>query len=239
MNKNMFFQYNEDRADTGYKSAWLVKRRGDDKFSLIGLTSSVPYPYGDTESFDVNVLQSQVIGQVKGKTTMESVDVPVYHHRDNVLRYEELEDQVLDFMSINSEFVAYRYTGSLEYKPDTAEAEANMATVTVTVVSASKTAILDARDMIIETLCLSNSIPATEKVGVPIDFAVKQEGASPTFKIVKYEGENNTKTDMVSDTNYTVEGTKVTFKTGGLMAITVSASGFASWTTTVYVEATE
>jgi hypothetical protein len=138
-------------------------------------------------------------------------------------------------MSINSEFVAYKYTGTLQYKPDTAEAEANTATVTVTVVSGSKQPILDARSMIIETLCLKNSIPTTSKINTPIDFSVKQS-ASPTFTIVSYESETNKETAMVADTNYTVSGGIITFKTGGLMSVTVSASNYASWTTTVYIE---
>lgn len=235
---NAFWQFNEDRATTGYKSAWLVSLpENNGKYSLVGLTTSVPYPFGDTETFEINVLQSEVIGQAKGKTTLESVDVPVYHHRDNVYRFEKLEGQVLNFMSINSEFVAYRYSGTLEYKPDTAEASENTATVTITVISASKTAVLDARNEIIENLCLKNAIPTTVKSGIEIDFAVKQTDASPTFEVKMIEAGTNKETDMVSTTNYTVNGTKIKFTTGGLMAITVKDSNYASWTTTVYVEA--
>ena len=237
ISNNAFWQFNEDRATTGYKSAWLVALpENNGKYSLVGLTTNVPYPFGDTESFEINVLQSEVIGQVKGKTTLESVDVPVYHHRDNVYRFSKMEGQVLNFMSINSEFVAYKYSGTLEYKPDTAEASENTATVTITVISASKTPVLDARTEIIENLCLANAIPTTVKVNTEIDFAVKQTNATPTFEIKQIAPITNAETDMVATTNYTVSGTKITFMTTGLMAVTIKDSNYASWTTTVYVE---
>lgn len=236
ISNNAFWQYNEDRAKAGYKSAWLVKLpENNGKFSLIGLTSSVPYPFGDTESFDVNVLQSSVIGKVEGKVTMENVDVPVYHHRDNAYRYDKLKGQVLEFMSINSEFVGYKYSGTLKYKPDTAESDANTATVTITPVAGSETPVLDARNEVIETLCLSGVIPETVKVGTAVDFSVKQI-VTPQFSVVKIASGTNTETEATASTDYTVDGNKLTFTASGLMAITVSATGYASWTTTVYVE---
>ena len=83
MNKAAFFQYNETRALSGYKSACLVKRTGEEKYSLVGATESVPYVFGDKETFDFNLLQSPVIGQVEGKMSLEAQDIEVLHHRDN------------------------------------------------------------------------------------------------------------------------------------------------------------
>ena len=234
---NAFWQFNEDRAKTGYKSAWLVKLpENNGKYSLIGLSSSVPYPFGDTESFDINVLQSSVIGKAQGKTTMENVDVPVYHHRDNAYRYDKLSGQVLEFMSINSEFVGYKYSGTLKYKPDTAEADVNTATVTITPVAGSETPVFDARDEVIETLCLSGVIPETVKAGATVDFSVVQALATPTFTVKKIASGTNVETLATATTDYTVGGNKITFTATGLMVITISAVGYASWTTTVYVE---
>lgn len=239
ISENAFWQFDENRAKAGYKSAWLVKLpENNGKFSLIGLTTNVPYPFGDTETFDINVLQSSTIGKIKGKTSMESVDVPVYHHRDNAYRYNKIGDQVVEFMSINSEFVGYKYSGTLEYKPDTAEASENTATVTLTPIAGSKVPVYDARNEIIETLCLAGVIPETVKAGQTVDFSVKQAGVSVTFSIKKIAPSTNAETDAVSTTDYTVEEvSKIKFVSTGLMAVTVSATGYASWTTTVYVEA--
>lgn len=238
MNKNAFWQFDENRAKTGYESAWLVKLPSRDKYSLVGLTTKVPYPFGDNETFDVNILQGDGIGKIKGKYSMEPVDVPVYHHRDNAYRFNEIIGAgVMDFLSINSELTAYSFQGTLEYKPDNAEASENMATVTITPIAGSKKPIYDAREMIEETVCLKNNIPETIKSGESIDFVAKQTDITlPTFKVEKIAATTNVKTDMTASTDYTVAGTKITFNTVGLMVITVSATNYAPWTTTVYVE---
>lgn len=238
VHKDAFWQFNENRAGTGYKSAWLVKKQGEDKYSLIGLTTSVPYPFGDTENFDINVLQSSSIGKVEGKFSMESVDVPVYHHRDNAYRFNQLSGQVLDFMSINSEFVGYKFSGTLKYKPDTAEASENTATVTVTPLSGSEIPVYDARNDIIESLCIAGVIPETVKPNTDVDFSVKQSDVGTlTFSVKKIAPSTNVETEAVSSTDYTVNGNKIKFISTGLMVVTISATGYASWTTTVYVEA--
>lgn len=237
INKNAFWQYNETRADAGYKSAWLVKLpENNGKYSLIGLSSSVPYPFGDTETFDVNVLQSSVIGKIQGKTTMENVDVPVYHHRDNAYRFNKLAGQVLEFMSINSEFVGYKFSGTLTYKPDTAEASENMATVTVTPLSGSEVPVFDARNDIIETLGFASAIDDTVKAGNAVSFAVIQTDVTPTFTVKRIESGTNKETTATATTDYTLTGSNITFNTYGLFAVTASAVGYAGWTTTVYVE---
>ena len=235
---NAYWQFDENRARAGYKSAWLVKEAGADKYSLVGLTNTVPYPFGDNETFDVNILQGKGIGKIEGKMSYEATDVPVYHHRDNAYRFMKMQGKVLDFMSINGEFVGYKFSGTLKYKPDSAEASESMATVTVTPLAGSDTPVLDARNEVIENLCLANVIPETIKVGGEVDFSVKQADVSSlTFKVVKIASGTNVETDATLTTDYTIEGNEITFKSTGLMAITISADGYASWTTTVYVEA--
>lgn len=236
LNENAFFQYKEDRALSGYKSAWLVKHPDDTsgKYSLIGATETVPYVFGDKESFDYNLLQSEVIGQVEGKKTLDQQDVDVLHHRDNAYRYEKLKGRVLDFMAVNAELMGYKFSGTLDYRPNNAEADVNRATVTITPMDAQGTPVFNARPEIIETLAFASSIPATIKVGDQIDLSVKQ-GVTVTVSAKKIADGTNVETDATSDVSST-DVKKVTISTEGLYALTVSADGYASWTTTVYVE---
>ena len=230
-----FFSYKEGRARSGYKSAWLVKMPGSNKYSLIGATESVPYVFGDKETFDFDILQSPVKGQVEGKLTLDSVDVSVLHHRDNAYRYEKLKGLTLDFMSINSEFVGYAFTGTLDYRPDTAEADVHRATVTITPMDAKTTPIFNARDEIIPTLCFKAAIPESIKVGEKIDLSVVGDVAV-TVSAKAIAAGTNAETDATSSVN-SVTLSETTISGTGLYAITVSAEGYASWTTTVYVGA--
>jgi hypothetical protein len=148
-----------------------------------------------------------------------------------------LKGRVLDFISINAEFMAYRYTGTVDYRPNTAEADINRATVTITPMSASSTPILDARSLIIDTLGFTTAVPATVKVGEKFSLEVRQTTAVVTVTAKKIAGENNTETDATASVS-SVDLSAVTINEEGLYALTVSADGFAPWTTTVYAEAT-
>ena len=158
------------------------------------------------------------------------------HHRDNAYRFGKLKGRTVDFMSINAEFVGYKYTGTLDYRPNDAEADVNRATVTITPMSADATPIYNARDEIAETLCFASSIPATIKVGDKIDLSVKQSVVTPSYKIVKIAN-NGTETDATASLSAT-NPKESTISEAGLFAITVSdtTKQYASWTTTVYVE---
>lgn len=232
MDKNTFYQYNDNRALSGYKAAWLCKPVGAEKYSLVALTESVPYVFGDKETFEFDILQSATKGQVEGKQSLEAVDVEVLAHRDNAYRFEKLKGQTLNFMVVNSEFMAYTYVGTVDYRPNTAEADVHKATVTITPISANATPVFNARDMIMETLCFKEAIAESVALNAEVDFAVKQNAALVTVSVKSIEGETNEEDDATSKVSIT--GTKVKFTTAGLYAITVSATGYAPWTTTVY-----
>ena len=234
INANTFFEYNETRALSGYKSAWLVKLPENQKYSLVSATESVPYVFGDKETFDFNLLQSPVIGQVEGKMTLDQQDIDVLHHRDNAYRFEKLRGKTLDFMVVNAEFVGYKFVGILDYRPNSADADVNRATVTITPMSASVTPVFNARPEIIPTLCFASSIPQTIKVGEKIDLSVTA-GVIPTVSAVLIEDGTNKETEATANVIST-NIKETTISAEGLYAITVKADGYASWTTTVYVE---
>lgn len=240
MNNDAFFQYTETRALAGYKSAWLVKMPKDDGsfetlYSLIGATESVPYVFGDKETYSFDLLQSPTIGQVEGKLSLEKQDVEVLHHRDNAYRYEKLKGKTLDFMVINAEFVGYKFVGTIDYRPNSAEADVNRATVTITPMSASATPVFNARPQIMETLCFASVIPPTIKAGATVDLSVVQDGVTPTVSAKLIDDDDNSETDATASVIST-NIKEVQISTSGLYALTVSADGYASWTTTVYVE---
>jgi hypothetical protein len=236
VNKNSFFQINETRALSGYKSAWLYKDLELGKYCLVGATESVPYVFGDKDSFEFDILQSSTKGQVEGKPSLEPKDIEVLHHRDNAYRFGKMKGQTIDFMSINAEFMGYKYTGTLEYRPNDAEADVNRATVTITPMSADATPLYNARDEIAETLCFASAIPETVKSGAKFDLSVTQQSATVSYKMVKI-GANNVKTDATASLTVT-NPKEATISETGLFAITVSdtTKEYASWTTTVYVE---
>lgn len=235
INNDTFFQYKEGRALSGYKSAWLVKE--GDFYSLVCASESVPYVFGDKETYEYDLLQSPTKGQVQGKMSLEAQDIEVLHHRDNAYRFEKLKGKTLDFLVVNAEFVGYKFNGTLDYRPNNAEADVNRATVTITPMSASVSPIFNARPLIQETLAFANSIPETVKKGEDFDLSVVQDTtATVTAKIIPDgEYDEDKETDATSKV-ISSDIKNVNIKEVGLYALTVSATGYAPWTTTVYVE---
>ena len=236
LNENAFFQYKETRALSGYKSAWLYRDADLGKYCLVGATETVPYVFGDKDTFEFDILQSPTKGQVEGKPSLESQDIEVLHHRDNAYRFNKMKGKTIDFMTINGEFMGYKFSGTIDYRPNNAEADVNRATVTITPMSADATPVYNARDEIAETLCFASAVPATVKVGEEFDISVVQSSATVTYTAVKI-GANNSESNATTALKSTTPKS-ASIDAEGLYAITAkdTTEKYAPWTTTVYVE---
>lgn len=235
MDNNAYFKYQEHRAQTGYKAAILVKEQSANKYSLLVASETVPSVFGSADSFEFDLLNSPVKGKVAGKMTLEDKEVEVLHHRDTVYRFEQLKNKVLDFMYVDSQFVGYKFSGTLSYRANDATADVLRGTYTITPMSADPNPVLDVRDEIVETLCFADVIPETVKAGDKLNLAVVQSNATVSYKSSLYDKTTKTWGDFVDMTAGT-NGEFTAPTTAGLYAITASASNYAPWTTTVYVE---
>jgi hypothetical protein len=240
LDQSTYFNYTESRAQSGYGSAILVKRPGKTKFSLLVPSTTVPYVFGSYESFEFDLLNSPTKGKVKGKLSLEDKDVSVLHHRDTVYIFEELKDKTLDFLVINQEYVGYRFTATVSYKPNDAEAGTNMGTYTITPISASTTPIMNARHLCEPNIFFKSSIPESIELGttdtetISVEFYPSSVAVSCTFK--KYnETTEKWETSTRDDLTYSDGKINVTATASGLYAITAGANGYAEWTTTIYI----
>lgn len=231
-----YFKYLEHKGQSGYRAAILVKMQEETKYSLLVASETVPSVFGTPDSFDFDLLNSPVKGKIAGKISLDDKEVEVLHHRDNVYRFEKLKNKVLDFLYVDSQFVGYKFSGTLTYRVNDATADVLRGTYTITPMSADPTPILNARSLCKETLCFADVVPDTVKSGERINLSVVQS-ATVTYKVTKI-ADNGAETDEAS----AVSGNVFTAPAGGgLYAITANASGdeYAPWTTTVYVEAAE
>ena len=249
---NAFFKYEEHRAQSGYKAAILVKEQTGTKYSLLVASETVPSVFGTQDSYEFDLLNSPVKGKISGKITLEDKEVEILHHRDNVLRFEELKDKVLDFMYIDSQFVGYKFSGTLKYRVNDASADILRGTYTITPITADPTPYLDVRNIIQETVCFEGTIPEIVKgsssTSVTVDISIIQEGPSgtPTFTIKSYNPTLRSWTTVsqsgsdaamsISTTNGRSTLSISKTATAGLYSIQASLTNYAPWTTTIYLE---
>ena len=230
--RDAYFKYLEHKGQAGYRAAILVKEQSATKYSLLVASETVPSVFGAQDSFEFDLLNSPVKGKIAGKMTLDDKEVEVLHHRDNVYRFNKLKDKVLDFMIIDGNFVGYKFSGTLSYRMNDAGADVLRGTYTITPMSADPNPIMDARELCEETLCFADVVPDTCKVGDKIALSVVQS-ATATFTASKIasDGTETTVENAIASSTFTAP------TGGGLYAITASATGYAPWTTTVYVEA--
>lgn len=237
INNDSFYKYEEKRAQTGYKTAILVKENG--YYNMLVASETVPSVFGEQESFDFDLLNMPTKGKVAGKTTLEDKDVEFLYHRDNIYRLNKLVGNVLDFITLTPDFVAYKFSGTISQRMNDSTDDILRGTYTITAMSANPTPIFNGRGLSIqETLCFAGAIPENVIKGSTLNLSVVQTGATVTYSYKTISGENNTEGNDTDITSDVLNGEwQIPNSVSGLIAITASASNYAPWTTTVYVSA--
>lgn len=240
ISNDAYNKYLENKGQSGYRAAILVSETGDvaGGYSLLVASETIPSIFGSNDSFEFDLMNSPVKGKIAGKMTLDDKEVEVLHHRDNVYRFEKLKDRTLNFMVIDSQFVGYKFVGTVSYRMNDATAGVLRGTYTITPMSADSVPILDARPYCIETLCFASVVPDDINAGQSISLSVVQTDAIVTYTAKKISSDGQETDDATVITTDTSGKYKfVAPDAGGLYAITASASGYAPWTTTVYVNA--
>lgn len=227
-------KYCDKRAMSGYGSM-LLYREGSDLYHILLPLETAPTVSGSVDTFDFDILTCPSKGQVEGKESLDQKDVDFLWHRDNVRRLEELQGRVLDFMVVYQDFTARTFTGTIKVRPQDAGADIMRGTFTITPMSASTTTILDARDLIMDTVVFTNQIASNiVMTSNTHTLEVKTDPTTATFVV---ESDNsNFNGSVVGNTltiNYTGDGDKAEY---AILTIKASAEGYASWTTSISLE---
>ena len=245
MNKDAFFKYVETRGQNAYGSAILVKTQGEEKYSLLIASETVPAVFGSQGSFEFNLVNSKVIGKVPDKVTLDDKDVEFLLHRDNVYRLESLKDQVLDFLYFTPDFMGWHFTGMISNRPNDATAEILRGTYTITPMSADPNPIMDARYLVKETIAITDVVEDSIQVGTDtktiyivcdvedftITTSIKSEQVGGASKFTASTGTVTGKKGSL-----TISNSSATADDYAILYITVSKDGYASWTTSVALQ---
>lgn len=235
IDSNAFYKYQEHRGQAGYKSAILVKEQSATKYSMLVASETVPSVFGSQGSFEFNLLNSPVMGKIADKITLDEKEVECLLHRDNIWRFEQFRGKTLDFMYMTPDFVGYKFSGTVTLKPNDGSADVLRGTYTIVPMTAEETPIFNVRDMVEETLCFADVIPENIKSGESVNLTLVQKDVSVTYK--QFNIDNYGKAGEPTDLTVSDGMAKIDLPAGGLVGITATATGYAPWTTTVYVQA--
>lgn len=247
MNKNAFFKYVESRGQNAYGSAILIKEPTAEKFSLLIASETVPAVFSSQGSFEFNLVNAPATGKVADKVTLEDKEVEFLLHRDNVVRLEGLKGKTLDFMYFTPDFMGWRFTGTISYRPNDATAEILRGTYTITPMSADSAPIIDARSLVQETIAIINAVEDSVQVGTAshtINVECDVSAFDVTLKVI--DGATGyVSTKFTATKPASIEGTTASISVSAsgataddyaILYITVSKTGYAPWTTTVALQ---
>lgn len=243
MDIKSFYKYQEHRGQSGYGASILVKEQTATKYSLLVASQTTPTVFGTQNSFEFDLLNSPVTGKIAGKIALDNKEVnDVLLHRDNVWRFAQLKGKMLDFLYMTPDFVGWHFTGTVTLKPNDASADVLTGTYTIVPISADDDPIFECRSLVEETLCFSEAIPESAKKADSIDVKLVQNDATATYTAfpINSNGRKGSETAVTLDAGTTkLKLASVVGSSGsdGLYGITASATGYAPWTTTIYIEA--
>lgn len=246
MDKNTFFQYKENQAHAGYRSAILYKEQGDVKYRFLCASETVPFPFGEKEALEFNLLNSEVIGQVEGKFTTEQKSVEMLYTRNNTMLFEKLKGRVLDFMSLTPQMVGYKFNGTISFRPNDATNEIHRGTYTLTPMDVDTTPYYKARtecympfffaDTIPDEISLANLDTTAEGISINLNLRGNAtEKADFTYTTIGADGKETTP-QTITVTN----GVGTLPKVEGLYVIyakpkTANSTDYSPCFTSVYV----
>lgn len=225
----------DKRAMSGYGSALLYKESNESLYHLVLPLETTPVPNGSVDTFEFDLLTCPSKGQVEGKESLDQKDVDFLWHRDNVARLESLQGRVLEFMTVFADFTARTFSGTIKVRPQDPTAEIHRGTFTLTPIGASSSTILDARDLIQDTVVFTTAIASSVLMkDTTYTLPIKTDPTTATFTVES----NNENFSGAVDKNVltiTYSGDSAT-KEYAIITIKASAEGYASWTTSVAVE---
>lgn len=246
MDKNTFFQYKETQAQVGYRSALLYKKPGETKYRFLCPSETVPFFGESRETFDFNLLNSPSIGKVEGKENTEAKEVELLYTRNNAILFEQLKDQVLDFMSLTPQMVGYKATGKISFRANDATAEIHRGTYTITPMDVDPTPYFMAREEVLAPLFFASAIPDEISISelsstsetISIDVSVKG-GEGATYKYDKIDATTNKVSGIASEVEAT-NGLIQIPKEAGLYVIyaepaTANVTTHSGCFTTIYI----
>lgn len=245
----------ETRAKSGYDTVFLVKKPTETKFSMFLPMETTPAIEGSTDSFEFDILQSNVKGKVKGKSTLDDKEVEFLNTPDNIYRLEQLKDQTLDFLqyySVGNGSAGYGFRGTCEisYRLNDATADVNKGTITVTPMTFIDKPIMDCRNIIQLPLFFTSAMPEALNDILSTGQTVTVTSDVTDFKIdvsiFNTSGEKDTTNFEATVTDPEIgknsgtvkfsrkaEGTDTLY---GHAYITISKENYSSWTWVIYLE---
>ena len=240
---NFFDKVDDKRAQNGIGAQLNVWDDTLRKYKLYMPLESVPAVVGSTDTVEVDLLTSSMKTKIRGKSSVEDKDVEFLWHRDNLAILRETKGKKLKFLVSYPDFTGWKFEGEIVYRPNDATSDKLTGTFTIIANAVDEYETEDVRDMLAKTCFITSTVPSILEIGSTgqrVDLVATDSEATFTA-----ESSSTNITAQVTAKSGTTpafvtisKGNSATVGQTGIVTITASATGMASWKTTIAVEVT-
>ena len=227
---------NTSRGMTGEYGQLNVWDNTLSKYVLFMPLETLPSVVGSTNTVENDVTTSRVIGKIKGKKTIDDKDVTFLWCRDNIERLNQFVGKQLKFLVSYKDGTGWKFSGEIVYKPDDAGASDKVnGTFTIIASNCDDVATSNVYDLMAKTCMITNEdLPSEvklEKTNGSVEIPVQFSNASATLTATS---DNDTITATYDSGKVKITTTSGT-ATSGIVKLTPTVTGEASWTNYILV----
>lgn len=225
-----------DRALSEHLGAGLFNKKSNGKYSLFMPLTGTGENGSAPDQLEKTVIGNPTKTYVSGRKDNPQITIPFYAHRDNYRIVEAAKLQPQDFLRVNPDLTGIKYSGEVDYSTDNTDV-GSLIQGTLTITVNSYDGFVDnVSDLIENTAIITSSVPEkltvkTTGTGNTASFKVETAPSTATISVTS----ETTSVATVTATSGTVTVTGVAAGTC-IVEITTSATGYAPFKRTVFVE---
>lgn len=221
-----------DRALSEHLGAGLFNLKENGKYSLFMPLTGTGENGSSPDTLEKTAIGNKSKTYVQGRQDNPQITIPFYAHRDNYRILEKAKQKSQEFLRVNPDFTAIKYTGQIDYKTnDTSTGSLIQGEMSITVTNYYGY-VDNVADLIQPTAIIENDIPevvtitgtGNEKV------TVNTTPSNATVSVVSETPSVATATATKNDV--TITGVK---EGSAIIELTISADGYASFKRTILV----
>ena len=222
----------EDRALSEHLGAGLFTKKSNGKYSLFMPLTGTGENGSAPDQLEKTVIGNPTKTYVQGRKDNPQITIPFYAHRDNYRILEGVKGKTLDFLRVNPDMTAIKYSGQVDYKTNNTDVGSLIEGELSITVTRYDGFIDNVSDLIENTAIIISEVPEEVELSAngTYEFDIETNPASATVAAVS---------ETIGVATVAVAGKKVTITAvaagNAIIEITTSATGNASFKRTLMV----
>lgn len=227
----------EDRALSEHEGSGLYSKKANGKYSLFLPVTGTGENGATPAQLDKTAIGNRQATSVEGRQENPQKTLPFFVHRDNINILEDVKGQVIDFMRVLPDMIAFKYSGKVSYKLNNTDVGAlEQGEMTITP---------ETSDEYVENCCdlIEDTVVYTSAIDDKVILASTGDGSTKTIALATNPSDATITATSdatgVATVAYTASTNSITITAvasgSAVIKLVASKTGYASFTRTILV----